>query len=327
MTTNNEQVVTAQPQESPKMPPYGMDYRTWFEFKAKLAEKKSKVMAAVDNIPKNGYNEEHGYYFAKDADINDALRKLLNQHKLDFDIEFLNRVPKGNIMEVMLLMTWTDAETGYFESRKWMAAGFDTVDKGIYKAYTGGAKYYLMRTFLMSQGDTDPEYTEKGKKKPEPQPPKTNARNVKKEDEAPREVQEAAEPQEIKEEANTPEIKENAAEGQPEAADNEPKPDEQPEPEREGVQPITSEQVGKIKSRVLILAAFANDKNKKAAQDASYAALAIKHELLDWAARIKGVTNHGKMIEAFTSTEADKAIEYLDAWIAQKEAKANKGGK
>ena len=37
-----------------------------------------------------------------------------------------------------------------------MGAGDDGADKGLYKAYTGAVKYFLMKTFLIPTGD-DPE--------------------------------------------------------------------------------------------------------------------------------------------------------------------------
>lgn len=327
-----------------QMPPFGMDFRQWFEYKAKLATKKSAVMVAVNTIPKNGYNEEHGYAFAKDADINDGLRQLLHDNKLDFDVEFIDRVYRdnGRIVEVKLLMTWTDCETGYFESRKWLAAGFDTVDKGVYKAYTGGGKYFLMRTFLMSQGDTDPEYTARKGKQPEidPTPPddlpvrqvdddpkpatttKTTGGNrnrksteEKTKDTPPADENKAAtEPQDVGQANGADEAKE-AGEGQQSAAEQDPA----------GAGKITSEQVGTFKLKLITLAAFAEDKNKKAAQEAVFESLAIKKELRDWGARVKNVKIYDDRIEGLTEQEAAKAIEYMSAWVEQKEK--TRGGK
>lgn len=343
---SNEQTMTAVAEPVVQMPPYGMDFRQWFEYKAKLAKKKSAVMAAVATIPKNGFNEEHGYAFAKDADINDGLRTLLHDNQLDFDIEFLNRHHRGNIVEVMLLVTWTDCETGYFESRKWLAAGFDTLDKGIYKAYTGGGKYYLMRTFLMSQGDTDPEYTERRKAKdmsseevskmdPEGLPVRditeeagmqkaeTKAEKAKREKaEKAARAEKAAADEAAAAEAAAKEAEkgdgagtgDKAADGHTEAAEKDP------------AQPgkITSEQVGKFKVALDVLAAFSEDKNKVKAKEAVFSALAIKKELREWGERIKRMTADGEKIEALTEVEAAEALKYMAAWSADKAKR--KGG-
>jgi hypothetical protein len=49
-----------------------------------------------------------------------------------------------------------DAESGERHDVAWAGTGDDKSDKGIYKGYTGSLKYFLMKTFLVSQGD-DPE--------------------------------------------------------------------------------------------------------------------------------------------------------------------------
>jgi hypothetical protein len=49
-----------------------------------------------------------------------------------------------------------DGESGERLDFPWVGAGTDKGDKGIYKALTGGAKYFLLKMFLIATGD-DPE--------------------------------------------------------------------------------------------------------------------------------------------------------------------------
>jgi hypothetical protein len=49
-----------------------------------------------------------------------------------------------------------DSESGERHDCEWAGQGDDGADKGVYKAYTGALKYFLMKTFLIPTGD-DPE--------------------------------------------------------------------------------------------------------------------------------------------------------------------------
>jgi hypothetical protein len=263
-------------------PPFGMDYRTWFELRAKLAKKRLEVMAGLETIRKTGYNEEEHYWFARESDINDAFRELLVCAGLGFDIEYVHhRVrEKAPVTEVLLNITWTDVDTGYFEVKQWIGTGFDYNEKGIYKGYTGGSKYYLLRNFLASQGDTDPETS--GKKV---EPAETKLKVWEK-------VEETEESVTLRQ-VNT---------------------DEPPIT----IDSITPEQVGQFKVHLLTLAAFNTKAAKKAANTAIFNSLFARPELQEWAKKVRTAT-HEKMIEALKTNEADTAIAYLVEWISNKE--------
>jgi hypothetical protein len=271
-------------------PPFGMDYRTWFELRAKLAKKRLEVMAGLETIEKTGYNEEEGYWFAKEADINNAFRKLLVTAGLGFDIEYVHHRTreKSPVTEVLLNITWTDVDTGYFEVKQWIGTGFDYNEKGIYKGYTGGSKYYLLRNFLASQGDTDPETSK--------QPKADKAETT-------------LEVDKVKFSGDViATVLTKVAES------NEPK---EVEPVITG-DSITPEQVGQFKVHLLTLAAFNTKAGKKAANTAIFNSLFARPELQEWAKKIRTAT-HEKMIEALKTDEADTAIAYLVEWIGNKE--------
>lgn len=343
---SEEVKVTPVRESEAKMPPFGMSWRDWLPLKAQLAKKKSNVMAGVDTIPKNGYNEEDNYWFARDADINDCLRTLIHDNGLSFDIEFVNRHVNNGIMEVMLEVTWTDCDTGYFETRRWLAAGFDKVDKAIYKAYTGGAKYFLMRTFLMSQGDTDPEISERKrppfeqKKTPPKQAEPEKAEDRKEVQPAedaegnPEPTEKPEEPQETAPEKtettrktrsstkNTSDAATDKREDAKEAGDT--KTQEEPEKAAESKpEPLDDKQKDQVRLHVKTLTMFATGTNEEAAKDAIFTSLGCKPELKEWWGRISKEKSNQKRIEAFTKQEASKALEYLALYIKQKEGKRN----
>lgn len=49
--------------------------------------------------------------------------------------------------------TLSDVETGFTETMRSIAEGWDSGDKAIYKAHTGALKYFLANTFMVASGD------------------------------------------------------------------------------------------------------------------------------------------------------------------------------
>jgi hypothetical protein len=113
-------------------------------------------MRDVGYVQKRGYNDFHKYSYVTEADILEALRDKMVEHGLVV-------IPSAQVHSnedglVLLDMEFTvgDTETGDFAQFKWVGSGHDKGDKGVYKAFTGAQKYFLMKTFLMPTGD-DPE--------------------------------------------------------------------------------------------------------------------------------------------------------------------------
>jgi hypothetical protein len=138
---------------------------------AKLSNKLADVMAAVSRIPKNGWNDFHKYHYATEADIADAIRgELASRHVClvpsveSYEIREIpsKKAEKDSRFVTFLSMTFTfeDGETGQRIEKRWLGAGEDSGDKGVYKAMTGAEKYFLLKTFLIPTGD-DPEKDEK----------------------------------------------------------------------------------------------------------------------------------------------------------------------
>lgn len=125
---------------------------------AKLAE----VMAVVERVPKRGRNDFHKYDYATESDIVATVRQeLAARHVMLFpsilDITREHVGDKGQVLTTITMgFLFKDGETGEEIARSWAGAGTDKEDKGLYKAMTGGEKYFLLKTFLMPTGD-DPE--------------------------------------------------------------------------------------------------------------------------------------------------------------------------
>lgn len=130
--------------------------------RAKLAAKKNKVIESVAGIVKTGKNESQRYKYAEETEVVREVRKALVSAGLSFSVSAKDLVKTHDIatrsgsmahFAISLLCTFTDTETGYAESCEWLGAAADSGDKALYKAFTSGCKYFLMKTFLLPTGD------------------------------------------------------------------------------------------------------------------------------------------------------------------------------
>jgi hypothetical protein len=138
-----------------------------------LVTKLAQVMGAIGHVKKRGRNEHFKYDFATEADIADAIRGELAQRNVILvpAIVTAERIEIGRtssgvakvLTELHMLMTFYDGDSTDTISKPWRGAGVDSEDKGLYKAITGGEKYFLLKTFLIPTGD-DPEREDKDTK-------------------------------------------------------------------------------------------------------------------------------------------------------------------
>lgn len=122
----------------------------------KIFQKISKVMSLVSRVPKNGYNSFHKYHYATETDLTESIRPILQEAGLAFFSSVLEQERVGEFTKVKMEFTLADLETGEILKSTYWGEGQDKGDKGLYKAYTGATKYFLMKTFLIPTGD-DPE--------------------------------------------------------------------------------------------------------------------------------------------------------------------------
>ena len=142
------------------------------ETKKLLITKLSDIMQSVERIPKNGWNDFHKYKYATEADVADHCRKLIADHHIIMttDVESaeiinmestdkIGAIKSTPITRLRMRFRFYDGDSDATISFAMYADGQDSLDKGCYKAITGGVKYALMKTFLIPTGD-DPERDE-----------------------------------------------------------------------------------------------------------------------------------------------------------------------
>src|SRR5215469_4167480 len=133
-----------------------------------LVRKLCEAGAAVGWIQKGGRNEFHRYNYATEADIVSKLRvelykrqvfifpHIIRNERVPIEIESMKGIRKTALTHVDIEWTFVDGESGERWTVMVPGIGEDSVDKGLYKAFTGSEKYLLMKSFLLPTGD-DPE--------------------------------------------------------------------------------------------------------------------------------------------------------------------------
>jgi len=125
-----------------------------------ILKKLHKVMSEIKAIGKTGRNKFHNYDYATEADVMQAIRDKLIKNKLLIIPEagecFIHTHGDTFLTDIAMGHTIYDVESGESIKTTWRGQGTDKGDKGLYKAFTGGHKYFLMKTFFLPT-DADPE--------------------------------------------------------------------------------------------------------------------------------------------------------------------------
>jgi hypothetical protein len=133
-----------------------------------LASKLAAIMSEVEAVPKRGHNDHFGYDFATEADVAAAIRKGLAVRNVALlpsvtgfkDETIVTRGERGEksktITTVTMRYVFKDGDSGEEFPCEWAGRGEDSSDKGLFKAITGGNKYFLLKCFQIPTGD-DPE--------------------------------------------------------------------------------------------------------------------------------------------------------------------------
>jgi hypothetical protein len=146
--------------------------------KMSLIAKLCEAGAAVGWIEKSGRNEYHKYNYATEASIVSKLRgelfkrkvfifpHIIRNERVEIDVvtEKWNDIEKRKVPSIRktalsnvdIEWTFVDGDSGEKYTVMVPGVGEDSVDKGLYKAFTGSEKYMLMKCFLLPTGD-DPE--------------------------------------------------------------------------------------------------------------------------------------------------------------------------
>ena len=124
---------------------------------ATLYKKLAAVMGGISRVPKNGINQHFRYKFAQDSDVLDVVRSLLAEQSVAVFVSMTDLVQDGKITRATFEYTLACGDTGATITTRWTGEAADSQDKGINKAATAALKYWLLKTFLISTGDEDPD--------------------------------------------------------------------------------------------------------------------------------------------------------------------------
>lgn len=145
--------------------------RIFEEKKMTLKEKLHTIYASIDLIEKRGYNKVQSYKYIRSADVTNAIRKRLTEHRVYAEINFsfegaaytIARVKDKDTpftaVNVRCTISFHDLDSGEFLTSSGLGTGADTGDKAAYKAQTGALKYALKNAFLVPD-EEDPEADE-----------------------------------------------------------------------------------------------------------------------------------------------------------------------
>lgn len=128
---------------------------------AALFAKMARVMGQLKRVPKSARNQHHGYNYASADDVYDAVREALSEANIAFFPTFVHyrqeRLENSKQIRTWATFDFTFAcgDTGAIWTCRWDAEADDTQDKGLNKVATAAVKYFLLKTFVLSTGESD----------------------------------------------------------------------------------------------------------------------------------------------------------------------------
>ena len=130
----------------------------------RLSDRLCAALKAIERIEKRGHNDKFNYDFATESDIADGVRAALSDQGIALQVAVvsvemreLGKTSSGSVMWLTTAKMELSLRAGdECWTSTFYGTGTDTGDKGLYKAITGGVKYFLLKTLLIPTGD-DPE--------------------------------------------------------------------------------------------------------------------------------------------------------------------------
>jgi hypothetical protein len=129
-----------------------------------------QILESLEAVPKKGYNKHQDYYYTREVDVLEVLKKelvskkiiLLTSSKLAAISQKTKESKDGSkitefVTSVETTHVFVDAETGHELSITSVGSGYDSTDKGAAKAITSAVKYALLKTFMISDEGADIE--------------------------------------------------------------------------------------------------------------------------------------------------------------------------
>ena len=133
-----------------------------------LVKKLVEILAELGPVEKKGRNPHFGYNYVSEGQVMSELRHKLSSRNVFLSTSVETCVPQygepkaGVFVLVTTKHTFRDADTGEELTIGGAGLGWDSGDKGVYKAITGATKYALMKNFLITD-EQDPETGEQVK--------------------------------------------------------------------------------------------------------------------------------------------------------------------
>ena len=133
----------------------------------RLYQKLAKLQEIMDSFEwtKDGKNRQHSYEYITEKQYKQHFKRARAEAGLIWKVEEIGHEFIGQVSDKMHLVLakfrgrLIDPETGEYEEYLFSGSGSDTTDKALYKAYTGGLKFFLSTNFLVAEGN-DPENDE-----------------------------------------------------------------------------------------------------------------------------------------------------------------------
>ena len=123
-----------------------------------LATKLVKVMNEVNSSVKmSGYNAHQNFAYVRESDIFDTVRNALTKNNVVLLPSVEDCKKEGDLTTVKTKFTLIDADSGEQMEFWSYGQGHDKLGFGVYKAVTGSFKYMLLKTFMISGDNSDPE--------------------------------------------------------------------------------------------------------------------------------------------------------------------------
>lgn len=134
-----------------------------------LASKMLKIMNSVHAGAKDGKNAAQNYQYHSEAKLTAIIRAALIEHGvmayISIDRTELTQIVKEDhnnskisfLTEVWGSIEFVCTETGYSKTKGIYGQGYDSTDKGGNKGNTGAHKYALLRSFFLSDAESEPD--------------------------------------------------------------------------------------------------------------------------------------------------------------------------
>lgn len=129
-----------------------------------LLEKLLEISKEIGSLSKSATNSAFKYKYVKGEVAMSAFRDLEAKHRIKVlasvlapTIQVMYKEGSGFITTMVIKYEIHDLDSKDRVESYIPAQGYDTTDKGVYKAMTGGFKYFILQNFSASSDDPEKE--------------------------------------------------------------------------------------------------------------------------------------------------------------------------